>query len=134
MAEWTDERAATLRRLWDQTPKLSTLSIGLMMGVSKNAVIGKAHRLNLSSRPSPIPRPNYVPPRVVNAKAPNRGRPVPAPPPPVVLPLVGSVGRAMACQWIYGSGRPWLMCSAASDPGVSWCLEHRARVFQEVRK
>ena len=46
----------SVRNLWDQTPKLSTGTIGRKLGISKNAVIGIAHRMHLSARESPIKR------------------------------------------------------------------------------
>jgi GcrA cell cycle regulator len=52
--EWNDETIVRLRSLW--TEGLSTAEIGRRMGVSKNAVVGKAHRLGLPARPSPIRR------------------------------------------------------------------------------
>jgi GcrA cell cycle regulator len=52
--EWNDETIARLRTLWNEG--LSTAEIGRRMGVSKNAVVGKAHRLGLPARPSPIRR------------------------------------------------------------------------------
>ena len=52
--EWNDETIARLRELWAEG--LSTAEIGRRMSVSKNAVVGKAHRLNLLARPSPIRR------------------------------------------------------------------------------
>lgn len=57
--EWTDEMVARLRVLWDEGH--STAEIGRIMGISKNAVVGKAHRLNLAARPSPIRREPGVP-------------------------------------------------------------------------
>lgn len=53
--EWTDDAVLRLRSLWDEGH--STAEIGRRLGVSKNAVIGKAHRLDLPGRPSPIGRP-----------------------------------------------------------------------------
>lgn len=50
--EWSDEVIARLRALWDEGH--STAEIGRRLGVSKNAIIGKAHRLALPGRPSPI--------------------------------------------------------------------------------
>lgn len=50
--EWTNETIARLRSLWDEGH--STAEIGRRLGVSKNAVVGKAHRLDLTARPSPI--------------------------------------------------------------------------------
>ncbi len=52
--EWSDEIIERLRALWAEG--LSTAEIGRRMGISKNAVVGKAHRLNLPARPSPIRR------------------------------------------------------------------------------
>lgn len=52
--EWSDEVIARLRALWDEGH--STAEIGRRLGVSKNAIVGKAHRLLLPPRPSPIRR------------------------------------------------------------------------------
>jgi GcrA cell cycle regulator len=49
---WPAADLALLRRLWAEG--LSTEAIGREMGRSKNAVVGKAHRINLPGRPSPI--------------------------------------------------------------------------------
>jgi GcrA cell cycle regulator len=52
---WTQDLDAQLRALWAQDdPRLSTNEIGRRMGLTKNAVVGRAHRLKLPSRPSPI--------------------------------------------------------------------------------
>jgi len=50
--EWNDESISLLRSLWQEG--LSTAEIGRRMQITKNAVVGKAHRLILSPRPSPI--------------------------------------------------------------------------------
>ncbi|GIX20500.1 MAG: hypothetical protein KatS3mg120_2176 [Erythrobacter sp.] len=50
---WTEERIATLRRLWESGSTASEIAAELG-GVSRNAVIGKAHRLGLKARPSPV--------------------------------------------------------------------------------
>jgi len=52
--EWAEETIVRLRELWSEGH--STAEIGRRLGVSKNAVVGKAHRLDLSARPSPIRR------------------------------------------------------------------------------
>lgn len=49
---WTDAMALRLRQLWHEGH--STAEIGRYLGFSKNAVISKAHRLDLPPRPSPI--------------------------------------------------------------------------------
>lgn len=50
---WTDERIATLTKMWEGGSTASQIADELG-GVSRNAVIGKAHRLGLKSRPSPV--------------------------------------------------------------------------------
>ncbi len=52
--DWNDESIGRLRQFW--TDGHSTAEIGRRMGVTKNAVVGKAHRLELPARPSPIRR------------------------------------------------------------------------------
>jgi GcrA cell cycle regulator len=46
---WTDERVELLRKLWSEGLSASQIAAQLG-GVSRNAVIGKVHRLKLSSR------------------------------------------------------------------------------------
>lgn len=51
---WNDINVARLKELWDQG--LPTSQIGKLLGFTKNAVVGKAHRIGLERRPSPIRR------------------------------------------------------------------------------
>ena len=66
--EWSEELIARLRDLWAEGH--STAEIGRRLSVSKNAVVGKAHRLDLPARPSPIRRDGERKPR---RPAPRRG-------------------------------------------------------------
>jgi GcrA cell cycle regulator len=50
---WTDERIEHLKTMWERGMTASQIADELG-GVSRNAVIGKAHRLGLQSRPSPV--------------------------------------------------------------------------------
>ena len=50
---WTDERIETLKRMWEAGQTASQIAEALGE-VSRNAVIGKAHRLELQARPSPV--------------------------------------------------------------------------------
>ena len=50
---WTEERIATLTKMWEGGSTASQIAEELG-GVSRNAVIGKAHRLGLKARPSPV--------------------------------------------------------------------------------
>lgn len=49
---WTDERVATLTKLWADGLSASQIAAELG-GVTRNAVIGKVHRLGLSGRAKP---------------------------------------------------------------------------------
>lgn len=54
---WTEDRVATLRRLWADGLSASQIARELGSGVTRNAVIGKLHRLGLSKRSAPsVPR------------------------------------------------------------------------------
>lgn len=67
-ADWDADTVCMLRQLWAEGHGAS--EIGRRMGISKNAVVGKAHRLDLPARPSPIRRGFDTPPR------PRGGQPV----------------------------------------------------------
>ena len=65
--DWTNDTIRKLRQLWSEGH--STAEIGRRMGITKNAVVGKAHRLDLPARPLPI--------RTGSAPRPPRRQPVP---------------------------------------------------------
>ncbi|HEX8841039.1 MAG TPA: GcrA family cell cycle regulator, partial [Sphingomicrobium sp.] len=50
---WTEERIERLKKMWHEGATASQIADELG-GVSRNAVIGKAHRLGLEQRPSPV--------------------------------------------------------------------------------
>ncbi|MBH1992217.1 MAG: GcrA cell cycle regulator [Sphingomonadaceae bacterium] len=85
---WTDERIDQLKTMWERGLTASQIAEELG-GVSRNAVIGKAHRLGLQSRPSPVkaneaPKKAAPPPREpapdVTASSPVTEGPHPAAP------------------------------------------------------
>ncbi|SDE84928.1 GcrA family cell cycle regulator [Limimaricola pyoseonensis] len=59
---WTDERVETLKRMWNEGQSASQIAKELG-GVTRNAVIGKVHRLGLSNRAgvAPTPQPTAKP-------------------------------------------------------------------------
>jgi GcrA cell cycle regulator len=65
-ATWTTERIAVLKNRIDAG--LSCAQIAREIGVSRNAVIGKAHRLGLSRFKSPVGQPGAVPSKVVRSR------------------------------------------------------------------
>ncbi len=50
---WTDERVELLRKLWNDGLSASQIAGELAEGITRNAVIGKVHRLGLSGRAKP---------------------------------------------------------------------------------
>ncbi|MBB4840568.1 MULTISPECIES: GcrA family cell cycle regulator [Sphingomonas] len=88
---WTEERIDTLKKMWDSGLTATQIAEELG-GVSRNAVIGKAHRLGLPSRPSPV-KPN-------EPKAAAEPKPAPAPraaaPAPAPTPAPAPAPRAAA--------------------------------------
>lgn len=79
---WTDERIEKLTKMWEGGATASQIADELG-GVSRNAVIGKAHRLGLKARPSPV-KPNEkdaapAPAAKPAAKPEAAPRPAPAP-------------------------------------------------------
>src|SRR5690349_2704089 len=90
---WTEERIDRLKKMWAEGATASQIADELG-GVSRNAVIGKAHRLGLEQRPSPVkpgdekkpaPAPAPAAKPVARAEAP-AARPQPAAPAAPVAP------------------------------------------------
>ena len=67
---WTDERIALLKRMWKEGKSAADIAKTLGKGVTRNAVIGKAHRMSLTGRPSPIKKQAETPKKEVAKKAP----------------------------------------------------------------
>ena len=79
---WTDERIERLKAMWTKGATASQIAEELG-GVSRNAVIGKAHRLGLESRPSPVKpgeeKVKKAPGKAGAAPAPKAARPAASP-------------------------------------------------------
>jgi GcrA cell cycle regulator len=140
--EWAEQTISRLRTLWDEG--LSTAEIGRRLGVSKNAVAGKVHRLGLTERPSPIIRDPNAPPRTYR---PARARavtlaplasvlslPIPpttiaAPPPrqpPTPRPAPAPVKHRGTCCWPLGEPgtKSFRYCDAPAVAGLPYCEPH----------
>lgn len=145
--DWTDEIIQQLRELWDQG--LPTKQIGLRLGISKNAVVGKARREGFTPRPSPIgkqtpgPRPPRAAPRktlppLASERSARSERVVRLPvvyrePPPPRQPLAVMLGTR--CQYPLGEPgtREFRFCDqpvAALHP-YSYCDTHRRVCYVE---
>lgn len=114
---WTEERVALLRQLWGSGKSAS--EIAEMLGdVSRNAVIGKAHRLGLSGRPSPIRKKKQGEPerKVVGA---------------TILNLTDRM-----CKWPIGDPKEadFHFCARATHGSLPYCAEHAAIAYQPPGK
>ena len=106
---WTDERIDSLKSMWEKGMTASQIAEELG-GVSRNAVIGKAHRLGLQSRPSPVkaaepvkpapkpaPEPKPKPAQVAAPAVPRPQQPAPvAPPAPAPVAAQGDAPEVPA--------------------------------------
>ena len=103
---WTDERIDRLKELWTQGNTASQIAEELG-GVSRNAVIGKAHRLGLQARPSPVkanepaPAAAVAPPPtpVEEAPAPAAAAAEPAAPEPAPIVEAAPAGEPEVAPW-----------------------------------
>jgi GcrA cell cycle regulator len=99
---WTTERVALLTELWEEG--LTTAEIGRRMGITKNAVIGKVHRIALT-------------PRVVLARPEPRKN---------VLDFTGPV-----CLWPFGhpGDANFHFCGKQPIAGKPYCQDHAAVAY-----
>lgn len=113
---WNDERIELLKSLWAEG--LTTGEIGKRLGVSKNAVVGKAHRLGLKGRPSPIKRSG----KAAKAEAPPK-QPDPV---PSLVDLA-----AHTCRWPIGDPREagFHFCGKPALTGKPYCGEHASIAY-----
>ena len=125
---WTEERLAQLRKLWDEG--LSISQIGDALGVSRNAIAGKAHRMGLPKRPSPISK------TAKETKKPAKPKPAAEPENlPLRLELRKLKWSRSKCCW--PSGDPKLsgftFCGDAVVPGKPYCLKHCGEAYTTSR-
>lgn len=130
---WTDERVTELSRLWETG--YSASAIGKMLGVSKNAVVGKAHRMRLEARPSPIRRDQHIRMRrrVPMPVRLSELRPAPAAVPAAPAPRLAAhrEGKGPNCLWPHGDPGEvdFHFCGAPAVEGKPYCPQHCARAY-----
>ena len=147
--DWTEDGTARLRALWADGH--TTAEIGRRLCISKNAIIGKAHRLDLPPRPSPIHakgsgKPCRPPmPRACGPDLPSLGAvadsmprmrvPPPTPAKPAVPAFVRPITRNPCC-WPVGEPRTFgfRYCDAAAEPGKPYCPEHASLAYVAARR
>ncbi len=114
---WNDEKINRLKRLWQEG--LTTGEIGKRLGVSKNAVVGKAHRLELKGRPSPIKRPTRAAAETTTKKAPE------------VRVFTLTDLSSQTCRWPIGDPKheDFRFCGKPVIAGKPYCGEHCATAY-----
>lgn len=158
---WTDERVETLKKLWIEG--LSASQIATSLGeVTRNAVIGKIHRLGLSGRartgvaqPVRKVKPQVAQPirRVVRPATASIGNAalqlepayamaVETAPQPMatVVPMNERVTIMMlteqTCRWPMGDpgSEAFSFCGKRSDNGIPYCNAHARIAYQPVER
>jgi GcrA cell cycle regulator len=154
-AGWTEDRVGALKKLWLEGQSASQIAKQLGGGVTRNAVIGKVHRLGLSGRAAPSQparatyrptRPRVAapaqpsPPRRIEAAQPRPLVAAPTPPQPPIPDLPGTATvltlGAHMCKWPIGdpSSQEFSFCGRRASEGV-YCIEHARVAYQpQVRK
>ncbi len=131
---WTDERVKLLKKLWGEGKTAAEIAKALG-GVTRNAVIGKAHRLKLSNRISPIQQNERKEERVPEIKKPLKVKSVVVAKPANMsfkgLKMIELKERM--CRWPSGDPKEenFSFCGCTSVPGLPYCEEH-ARVAYQV--
>ena len=136
---WTDERVETLRKLW--TDGLSASQIAQHFdGVSRNAIIGKLHRLGGPSRPQPVvqARPTRKP-----AAEPTTAAPVEPPVEEAVFETLPASAeerglattttlQAYMCKWPIGdpAQTDFTFCGRTADGGRPYCSKHAHTAYR----
>ena len=146
--EWNEERVATLTELWREGLSASQVARRLG-GVTRNAVIGKAHRLGLANRDTPsspaLPS-TRISPRV--GASPKRETRTPFRAPPVSTTILQALAAEMSptatlmsladdgCRWPIGDpARPGFgFCGRTRARGGAYCSEHAPRSTEASRR
>lgn len=157
---WNDERVELLRKLWNEGLSASQVAAELGGGISRNAVIGKIHRLGLAERakaPS-APRPRVA--KAARSQAPARisspsvignvalaltprahVAPAPRPDEDVVIPISERVTlmelRESMCRWPMGDPTTpeFRFCGAKSPAGSGpYCSYHAQVAYQPAQE
>ena len=150
---WTEERVELLKTLWAEG--LSAAQIANKMGgVTRNAVIGKVHRLGLSGRATPAkPQRGRITSSTIAERSPGRRQPprrrqsemVPAiAETELTTPLVLNDGEMTTvstiknnmCKWPIGDPAKddFHFCGNPTLPGKSYCAAHAAMAFQPPQR
>ena len=125
---WDEQKLNKLKKLWDEG--LPITKIGIEIGVSRNAIAGKAHRLGLPKRNSPIsksgdPRKN----RETSSK--NNIQQL-----PLKIMLREVEWSRNRCCWPIGDPKlpGFSFCGTSIIPGRPYCEEHSNLAYTNTRE
>ncbi len=122
---WTAEKIKQLKKLWLKGK--STVEIGKELGISKNAVVGKVHRLELAARPSPIKR------ETKKSTTPKQ-RIIKKDLKPQNITLMDL--KLNSCRWPIGDPKDddFHFCGADSVTGKPYCAEHCKLAYTSLKE
>ena len=133
---WSDDRVEQLKTLWTEGLSASQIARALG-GVTRNAVIGKVHRLGLAGRASPS---RAERPRVSLPNSPSMRAHVPAIPVVEEDPLTledGSHATVLTisdrmCRWPIGdpAAQEFHFCGRSPKSGSPYCEAHARKAYQ----
>ena len=125
---WDEKNLERLKKLWDEG--LPITKIGLELGVSRNAIAGKAHRLGLPKRNSPIsksgePRKNKSISNFETSKE-----------LPLKILLREVEWSRNRCCWPIGDPKlpGFSFCGISIIPGRPYCEEHSNLAYTATRE
>lgn len=137
---WSDEDIETVIELWNKGESCSL--IGSRVGKSRNAVIGKVHRLKAAGKilrdgyatvtmpTAPRVKLTVVPPRAI-ARAPVFEEPEEVPGSGITIMEL----RNGLCANVSGGRAPqWLFCGTRTRPGQRFCKACRPRMYSRFQK
>ncbi|MGN1063294.1 MAG: GcrA family cell cycle regulator, partial [Alphaproteobacteria bacterium] len=117
---WTAEKIKQLKKLWQKGK--STVEIGRELGISKNAVVGKVHRLELNARPSPIKKETVA--KSVKPQKKQIGK-------VTLLDL-----KLTSCRWPMGDPEEadFHFCGKNTVTGKPYCAEHCKIAYTSLKE
>lgn len=125
-SSWTEDRVELLTKLWGEGKTASQIA-EVLGGVTRNAVIGKAHRLKLSKRSSPI-----------QTSRKQKARPQIDTPSHIPTGLGVSILdlKERSCRWPNGDPKKsdFTFCGCEALPGLPYCATHAAIAYQGSAK
>jgi GcrA cell cycle regulator len=139
--DWTPEMLVAFRELYSAKPELPFTEIARLMSetfgieLTRNACIGKAHRLGLPMRGHRTGPRKPHPPHVKRSKMIKVRIDAPIPPEPEPTPEGGLTIyqlRDGVCHWPGGGVQdrpPFLYCGEAAPLGMPYCADHTARAY-----